>query len=527
MLLIVPGRHHLLTNFQFDYLRKIVVDGVQWDPNFKPTKDQTIAQVSGIIFVVTSANHHGTKRNPIPFHLRSLAIHDFGYDWPVPVFVYGINDVGRMDNFASYLIKNVDHISNYRFDLSPKNTVVVSSTVVARGFQKLGYGILPAERADRKIPETKFVLPWKYIERIAASPEWKAEEKLLDHIHPSTIKIWAQYELGKLTKEILNDPIIGEDGDLTESRDYGSYVRKMDEISTLKFEETAPFIQAGNIGDIGCAVGSWIKHASHESRLHESDFYGIELSRQLFSLCENRKAQQEFGNPNVYFKMKNAVNGLVFKPNSMNTIHTGSLTHEIESYGSREDLLKFIQNRYEELKPQGVWINRDVVGPENGDQEVLLWLNDSDGSSEDPFKNFTDRMDLSAYLKKLSTANRFLRFAKNFRKKYHDSIRFQLRRIEDQNYYQMRLKDASEFLLTKDYTDNWDSEMNERFCNWSFSDWKKELEKTGFHIAPESQAYQNSWIVENRMIGKARLFDLELMEQKFPVTNLLMVGVKA
>jgi len=527
MLVIIPGRHHLLTNFQFDYLRKIVVDGIQWDPNFQPGVQHQIQSVTGIIFAVTSANHYGTKRNPIPFHLRSLAIHDFGYDWPIPVYVYGINDIGRINDFGDYTIKSINHQSNYRFDLSSYNCVVACSTAVAQSYIEMGYGILPVERADREIPNTKFTLPWKYVQQVAKSEDWIKDEKLLDKIHASSIKIWAQYELGKLTREILNDPIIGEDGDLTESRDYSSYVRQMDEISELKYQETAPYIQAGTIGDIGCAVGSWIKHASNHPKLHESDFYGIELSRQLLELCLQRKENHEFGNPYVFFKMKNAVSGLVFQRNSMNTIHTGSLTHEIESYGSRADLLQFIQNRYDELKPQGVWINRDVVGPENGDQFVLLWLNDTDGNNDDPFRTVTGRVEFSSYLKEMSTANRFLRFAKDFRKKFKDQIKFQLRRIDDRNYYQLRLKDAAEFLLTKDYTDNWDSEMSERFCNWAFSDWKNEMEKVGFELIKESGTYQNPWIVENRFRGKARLFDLDLMEMKFPVTNVLVVGTKS
>jgi len=48
-------------------------------------------------------------------------------------------------------------------------------------------------------------------------------------------------------------------------------------------------------------------------------------------------------------------------------------------YGSREDLLQFIQNRYKELAPGGVWVNRDVVGPDNKEQSIYLWLNDADG----------------------------------------------------------------------------------------------------------------------------------------------------
>ena len=44
-------------------------------------------------------------------------------------------------------------------------------------------------------------------------------------------------------------------------------------------------------------------------------------SKQLYDVCQQRKHNGEFGGANVFFAMKNAVTGLVFRPNSMDTIH--------------------------------------------------------------------------------------------------------------------------------------------------------------------------------------------------------------
>src|SRR5690606_19388060 len=152
-------------------------------------------------------------------------------------------------------------------------------------------------------------------------------------------------------------------------------------------------------------------------RFRESDFYGIEVARQLFDICQQRKHNGEFKNPFVFFSQRNAVTGLVFDRNSMNTIHTSSLTHEIESYCRRADLLSFIQNRYDELASGGVWVNRDVVGPENKDELVLMKLNASDGRNDDYDKTFSTREELANYLRGLSTLARFKRFVQDFRKK--------------------------------------------------------------------------------------------------------------
>jgi hypothetical protein len=104
MHILFPGRHHLLTDYQFKYIYRILqsdlsavfdVDGNTINPE----------KVSDIIFAVTSSNHSNTRRNPVAFHLRSMAIYDFSREFDIPVFIIGIDDVGKTDNFAEYTIK--------------------------------------------------------------------------------------------------------------------------------------------------------------------------------------------------------------------------------------------------------------------------------------------------------------------------------------------------------------------------------------------------------------------------------------
>jgi SAM-dependent methyltransferase len=323
--------------------------------------------------------------------------------------------------------------------------------------------------------------------------------------------------------------MISSDGDLTETRDYNVYVRQMDEIAEMKYHDTAFFIQPGRIGDIGCAVGSWMKLAAKDERLRESDLYGIEVSRHLFELCRQRKENGDFENPFVFFSQKNAVTGLVFTANSMNTIHTSSLTHEIESYGSNADLLSFIKNRYEELVPGGVWINRDVVGPANKNQTVFMWLDDTDGSNENIFQTFNNHHDLSNHLQQLSTSARFKRFTQDFRHKEGYRLQFEEQTIHNTRYIQLSLQDASEFLSRKDYTDNWESEMHETFCFWDFEEWQQAMTNAGFSIHTASHTFTNEWIAENRWKNKAVLYSLQnnvLTELPYPPTTMFLIGIK-
>ena len=527
MYLLIPGRHHFITEFQYKYLYRLIESGLENETDVFGQTLNSNAPVEGVIFAITSANHSGTKRNPIPFYQRSLIIQELSHQLNAPCYIFGIDDVGYTPQFAKHTLKSIAHQSEGRFSLFPENTVVICSTPVMDMYIEQGFSILPAELEDKESQQFKEELPWDLVAQIVDDENWSKNPDLLYKIHSSSHKIWKQYELDKKTRTILSDPIIGDDGDITESRDYNSYVRQMDEIADLKYQETAPFIQGGSIGDIGCAVGSWIKLATQDNRLAESDFYGIEVTRQLYDICQQRIHNKEFANPSVFFAMKNAVTGLVFEENSMNTIHTSSLTHEIESYGSREDLLAFIENRYRELRPGGVWINRDVIGPENGDEEVLLWVNQNDGSNDNPLKEVNEDQ-LASFLNDLSTHGKFIRFAHDFRKKEGYTIAYKEVEIEGQSYFSLKHKDAADFMLTKDYTDNWYSEMHETFCFWSFTDWKEALEEVGFRLKPESKAYQNPWIVENRWHEKVKLFKQSDANKPipYPPTNMLIVAEK-
>lgn len=532
MHLLFPGRHQLLTNFQAAYLGRTVQAGLEGQADAKGVAFEAgTPPVESVIFAVTSANHSHTRRNPLAFHLRAIQIEKFAGGLAVPAYIFGIDEVGTLDNFAGYTLKRIRHESDGQFDLNPQNTVVVCSTPVMAMYENLGFRVLPAELADRAAQRFATDLPWDLVEGMARHEgHWLTDTHIRERMHPASVEVWRKYRLGDRVRMLFRDRIISDDGDITATRDYNSYVRQMDEIAELKFRETAPHIRPGRIGDIGCAVGSWIKLACHEPLLHESDFYGIEVARHLYDICQQRKHNGAFANPFVFFAQKNAVTGLVFEPASMHTIHTSSLTHEIESYGSRADLLAFIQNRYDELAPGGVWLNRDVVGPDNPDEPVCMELESESGRNYDWDRDFADRDALSGYLQGLSTLGRFRRFARDFRQKEGDAFLFGWHgEPESTNTVRLSMRHAMEFALKKDYTDNWQSEMHEKFCFWSYADWTREMEKAGFALLPQSGAYTNNWIVRNRLEGKVALHRLRgtvLEPVAFPATHLLLLAEK-
>lgn len=530
MNILFPGRHHLLSDFQFKYLYRLIQAGLHDEPDVNGAPLEMEAAVHQVIFAVTSANHSNTRRNPVPFHLRAMALAEFARGLNAPTFVYGIDDVGHLDNFADYTLKKIRHESNGTLDLHPGNTLVACSSPVMEMYEAAGFRVLPVELQDRSTGSLATFSPWELVEMVAAKPKtWHQDREIVTHMHPASYRVWVQYGLGEQVGRLFSDDMIGADGDLTETRDYNSYVREMDDIAALKFRETAPYLRPGRIGDIGCATGSWIQLACREPRLQESDFFGIEVALHLYRICLQRKENGEFPSPYVFFAQKNAVTELCFAANSMNTIHTSSLTHEIASYGDQADLLQFISNRYAELAPGGVWVNRDVVGPADGDRPCLLRLNADDGRNTDWSAEIEERAALARYLDGLSTAALFQRFARDFRAAEGEVFDFSWVEKGGVQYAALSLRNAMEFISKKDYHSNWRSEMHERFCFWSYADWVEALETAGFRIDPNSHAYTNNWLVANRYRGKADLYVEEageLVAYAYPDTHVLIFAEK-
>src|SRR5690349_761253 len=104
MYLLIPGRHQLLTTFQFEYIHRILQEGLYHQKDVNGHELQLDVGIDAILFAVTSANHSNTRRNPLPFYLRAISIEAFGNELDVPTYIYGIDDVGALPNFASYTL---------------------------------------------------------------------------------------------------------------------------------------------------------------------------------------------------------------------------------------------------------------------------------------------------------------------------------------------------------------------------------------------------------------------------------------
>jgi len=525
---LIPGRHQSLTAFQGSYLQGLL-DRDTSVTGFS-ANDQIDRQLE-FIWAVTSANHGGTRRNPLSGERRLGMIEHTTATVDLPSHVYLINNMQPKADFAHYVIEDVRMQSRGRIDLTPENCIVVCSTPsVIKMYRGLGYTIADAE-LDESTGKARGIRPWDVVEEIIASgSEWRSNAMVRAELHPTCFEYYERYGLGDAIVEVFGDPLIdSEDGDITDTRDYATYRQAFEDNAWRKVDAFADYVRPGRILDVGCATGQTLKLLGERPDLFESDFYGVEAARPLYQICEQRKSNGDFGSTNTFFYQRNIMRSSLFAKNSLDSIITMALTHEIESYLGTAELRRFVGRMYDMLAPGGVYINYDVVGPDDKDAVVYALLTDDDGENPEDVANDLEGGQLTEWLASLSTKARFRRFAQDFRASEGDKIEYTFETIDDREYAVLRRADLCDFLAKKDYIDSWTSEMHERFCFFEHADWVELLESVGFEVAAGTEAIQNPWLIENRFAPAAQVFtmhDNQLVLEPQPVTNTLLVMKK-
>lgn len=489
----------MLTRFQAAYLQESLAERLE--PG------------AAVVWAVTSANHHTTKRNPVPFDRREAAIERLSVQTGIRSLVVGVVDTPPTDDFAEVTVKAVAAGTDDQVLLDPENTLVACSTdEVTKLYESLGYTVVGVEPPDEP-------RPWDVLLLVAADkPEWR------ELAHPATVDVFDRYGLDAHIRRCVNDPVVGDDGGLTTTRDYKTYADAFETAADRKWAQIKDFVRPGRILDIGCATGATLQLVDADPRFHESDLIGVEVARHLYAECVHKKEQGLFRNPNVYFYQRNMLGSAVFPARSIDTTLTLALTHEIWSYadGSRlATVRRFAEALFAHTAPGGVWVNFDVCGPAEPDRPVVLELDDTDGANPAQVTELEGLSNPAAQVSTLSTRARFFQFAHDFRRNARVPFEYAER---PGGGLVLRLADAMDFLTRKDYVDNWLSETQEQFCGLSFAGWCELARDAGFTVDPASRAWRNDWIVTQRIAPVAAITATDGAPIDWPDTHQLLVA---
>jgi SAM-dependent methyltransferase len=531
--LLFPGRHLVNTCFQESYLARALSTAPSELPGvitgrFLPSEPPT-----EIIFAITSANQENSRFNPVPFHVRAMGVDRFARSLlpRVRFRVFGIPHYGHTQNFAEFTIKEIANQSEYDIRLTPENCIVMCSTPeVMDLYQGLGFSIAPAEAGES---EPKPSTPIELIREMGASmTDWQNGRLVKANLAASHFELFSDLpEVPKRIARLYQDPLTNQEGSLTATRNYSTYARSMNEIIRLKYLDIRDGIKSGRIVDEGCADGALLAEISRD--FPDSDLFGIDLSAEFAGRFHERQRAGEFGGAYVHFFHRNLFD-LIFEPGSINTTVCNSTLHEIWSYGEGEKSVRaYLAEKFRQLRPGGRLVIRDVVGPEDGDSEALLFCADNDGQdlSAENLKAHSGRE--ANWLQSLSTRSLFHLFANDFlggRRPFAfaETVR------DGRTLFRLTLREAAEFMSKKDYTDNWSSEMNEEFCFWCFSKWKQVLGETGFQVIENpnqpglgSRCYTNAWIVEHRYRGHVEIVMESGEPTDWPPTNMVLIAEKS
>jgi len=532
--LLFPGRHLVNTTFQEQYLKRVLTEAPTAIPGFLAGDAELSKPPTEIIFAITPDNQENSRFNPIPFHIRAVGVDRFARQLqnqiPFRYRLLGIPHYGHTKNFATFTIKEIAYQSEQAIQLSSQNCIVLCSTPeVIQLYQELGFAVVSSElSAAQARPAT----PIEIIREVGGQRQnWREGKLSGTQLASSHISLFEDFpEVPQRIARLYQDPLTNQEGSLTETRNYSTYARGMNEIIRLKFLDIQKAIRSGRIVDEGCADGALLAEISHN--FPDSDLFGIDLSSEFASRFSERQRAGEFGGAYVHFFHRNLLDR-IFEPESIDTTICNSTLHELWSYAEKEKTVRaYLGEKFRQLRPSGRLVIRDVVGPDHGEREVLLWCSDADGQNQSAAEIARHKDRSPEWLHKLSTRSRFFLFARDFQGG-QSSFSFKEESHHNRLCFRLSLQQTAEFLSKKDYTDNWSSEMNEEFCFWNFSKWKQVLTEIGFRIyenpnnvAEGSRVYINPWIMEHRHNGHVEITDDQGNTLVWPPTNMVLVAEK-
>ena len=428
--------------------------------------------ISEIVLVITSADHHGTRRNPFDAATRRALVEPELRKTGKPYRICEISDIPESAAWVAHVVANVKAQSS--LELRPEATFVYSSNHEVRTlFESGGFQVV----ASAEIGLT----PQEFLSRVIDGRPWK------ELASGPTAALLADAQVHKRLKTIFAERLLNDDGELGHQRDFKSYGAQMDASLQQKLDDLLPWVRPGLIVDKGCGTGKLLVELS--KRFPDSGLVGVDLSREFLRECD----ENHYASEQVELVAGNAADRQL-APGTATTVIFSSVTHEIYSYSdySHRELQRAIQNAATELRPGGRVLIRDGISPGPGDVRMRFL--------------------------KPEVRSQFKKFAAEFKRGEgapHD--------WHGEDTVRLSAHLMNEFLCKKDYLKNWHIEINEEFGALSLDGWRALFERVGLRCI-EARAYVNEWIRKNRYEGSVALTDDAGRPVEWPATNCVVVG---
>lgn len=393
----------------------------------------------------------------------------------------------QIDNFVDRVVKSIN--LELEIDINKESTRIFAfGAYIGQLFKESGYETFIRTGVD-------------HIALFKELFENNNQEYFYTHVSNGSKEVFMnQGEILTHAKKIWLDKILKETGSITDTRNYNTYAVEMSNASMLevKYNDIKKYIVEGKITDEGCADAALFAPIARD--FPDSDLIGVDISNDFIARAEENIRRGVFGNSFVSILQANLMEK-IFDDSTINTTICNSTMHEVWSYNKkRESVDAYLQLKYQQLKEGGRVLIRDVIGPE--EKNTLVYFRSLEDENNENFKKFIHDF-------KHVRDNDFVEEVNRDGKLYHKTT----------------LKLVGEYLLHKDYHNNWDSEMNEEFCHFSFHDWQDVVLSNGFKVV-KIESYRSDWIYQNRYVGKVELFDEAMNAVDFPDTNVVVVAEK-
>lgn len=465
MIALLLGRFHALSRVQAELVASL---GQKVD-------------IDRLVCVITSADHAGTRRNPLDADTREEILRPALAAAGKPFDLVRVSDVPDDARWVAHVRERVRAAA--AVELEPAQTLLCSANRDVRAlFAAAGYRLAPRSAEGPT--------PHELIERIVDGKEWRSEAA------PSMLAVYHARGVPAILKRIFADKLRTDDGELSAHRDFVTYGAQMDASLAQKVADLLPWVLPPRIVDKGCGTGKLLVELSR--RFSGASLVGVDLSRELL----RRSDENTYAADDVELVLGDAADQQA-PDGSVDTIIFSSIMHEIYSYSGYDQgrIDRALASSARELRRGGRVLIRDGISP--GARAVSLELLDE------------------------ATAQRFVRFAAEF--KHGQGAPFALLDGTATAPRRVRLSahHANEFLCKKDYVENWAIEIHEEYGALTADQWRAAFARAGF-VVLELKTYVNEWILQNRYRGHVKVTELNdpATSEWWPATNAVLVGEK-